>query len=376
MGAPFVSQIARIFLDMLTLYKAVSAMISQSVASKGVLSTKTPLVRGMRSIKKDTLRLVESYVHQADDLKMIAENFTISLFEAILGDYRSNVEAAREPEVLNVTAAIVSKLGSLIQDLIPAMLDAVFQPTLSMINKDFGEYPEHRVGLFKLIQEINTKCFPALLKLPAPQFKLIVDSIVWAFKHTMRDIGDTGLSICYELLSNIARTEPAVYNGFYQAYLLGLLQDVFFVLTDSDHKSGFKTQALILAHIFHVVDSGIIGVPLYDPSAVGASPTMNNSMYLRDYVTNLLHAAFPHLQRTQVEIFVRGLFDLNRDIETFKAHLRDFLIQLKEFAGDHADLFREEMELEQERKAKAEMEVALMIPGMVKPADRPDEMDD
>jgi hypothetical protein len=32
----------------------------------------------------------------------------------------------------------------------------------------------------------------ALLKLPPQQFKLIMDSIVWATKHTMRDIGDLG----------------------------------------------------------------------------------------------------------------------------------------------------------------------------------------
>lgn len=38
-------------------------------------------------------------------------------------------------------------------------------------------------------------CFPpdvALLKVPAEQFKLVLDSIVWAFKHTMRNVADTG----------------------------------------------------------------------------------------------------------------------------------------------------------------------------------------
>jgi hypothetical protein len=34
-----------------------------------------------------------------------------------------------------------------------------------------------------------------LLKLPPQQFKLIMDSIVWATKHTMRDIGDLGLML-------------------------------------------------------------------------------------------------------------------------------------------------------------------------------------
>jgi len=35
------------------------------------------------------------------------------------------------------------------------------------------------------------------------QFKLVLDSIVWAFKHTMRNVADTGLHILYQMLQNI-----------------------------------------------------------------------------------------------------------------------------------------------------------------------------
>ena len=34
----------------------------------------------------------------------------------------------------------------------------------------------------------------ALLGIPPQQFKLFMDSIIWAIKHTMRDIADTGLN--------------------------------------------------------------------------------------------------------------------------------------------------------------------------------------
>ncbi len=71
--------------------------------------------------------------------------------------------------------------------------------------------------------------------------------------------------------------------------------------------------------------------------------------------------------RTQIETFVRGLFDLNRDLPTFKAHLRDFLISLKEFSSDNQELYSEEIELEKERKMKADKEAAAKIPGMIKP---------
>lgn len=125
----------------------------------GILVTKTPLIRGMRSVKKDTLRLVNTYIGHADNLKMLAESFAPSLFETILLDYKSNTESARESEVLLVTASIVKKLGPLIVDMIPAILDAVFESTLAMITKNFSEYPEHRIGLLALIKAINSHCF-------------------------------------------------------------------------------------------------------------------------------------------------------------------------------------------------------------------------
>lgn len=46
-------------------------------------------------------------------------------------------------------------------------------------------------------------------------------------------------SICLELINNVANdSDEGVKAGFFQQYFLSLLQDIFFVLTDTDHKSG------------------------------------------------------------------------------------------------------------------------------------------
>ena len=34
--------------------------------------------------------------------------------------------------------------------------------------------------------------YKALIRLSNPQFKLILDSVVWALKHTMRDVAEIG----------------------------------------------------------------------------------------------------------------------------------------------------------------------------------------
>ncbi|KAL0947085.1 hypothetical protein HGRIS_013226 [Hohenbuehelia grisea] len=372
-GSLYLPQIGRVFLDMLGLYKAVSGIISETVLKEGVIATKTPKIRQLRTVKKEILKFMETYIKKAEDLDAVNSNFIPPLLDAILGDYSRNVPPARDAEVLNVMATITNRLGPLLTPQVPAILDAVFEPTLNMINQDFAEFPEHRVGFFKLLRAINLNCFPALLSLPPAQFKLFMDSIIWAIKHTMRDIADTGLNLCLEVVNNFASAaDPAVSTAFFQQYYLSILQDIFFVLTDTDHKSGFKLQSVLLARLFQLVETNVIQSPLFDPSTV-ADPAMTNSIFLRDFSANLLKSAFPHVQQVQVQTFIAGLSEYHNDINRFKLALRDFLIQLKEFFGDNAELYLEEKEAEAQRKAEEERQAAMRIPGMLKPSQIEDE---
>ncbi|KAF9977031.1 Karyopherin transporter [Actinomortierella ambigua] len=377
-GPGFFSQLGRIYLDLLAVYKAVSQLISESVVKQGPVALRTPKVRAMRTVKKEILHLIETYVNKADDLTEVTTKIIPGVLEAVLGDYQRNVEPARDAEVLSVMSTIVGRLGSLLNDKVPAILDSVFECTLSMINKDFAEYPDHRVGFFKLIRAVNQCCFAALIKIPPAQFRLFIDSIVWAFKHTMRDIADMGLNICLEVINNFALGDPAIANQFYQGYFLNLLNDVFYVLTDHNHKSGFKLQSQVLARMFSLVEAGAVQAPLFTPAQV-TDPNMTNGQFLREYIMNLLQNAFPHLTPLQIRTFTLALFETNRDSNRFKLHLRDFLIQLTEFGAtetDQNELFLDEREAEMEAKKKQEREAALRIPGLVKPADLPATMDE
>ncbi|KAK4687365.1 exportin-1, partial [Tremellales sp. Uapishka_1] len=371
-GPFFLPQLGRIWLDMLGLYKAVSGIISEQVASQGLIATKTPKVRSLRTIKKEILKLVETYVKKAEDSDGVNKNLIPGLLDAVLGDYNQNVPPARDAEVLNVMATIVSKLGALLIPQIAPILDAVFEPTLGMINQDFAEYPEHRQGFFKLLRAINVTCFPALLELPPPQFKLVMDSVVWAIKHTMRDIADTGLNIALEVIENFSRSSQDIANSFYQQYLLAMLGDVFFVLTDTDHKSGFKMQTTLLAKLISLVETGQVTAPLFDPATV-PDPSISNVNYLKQYIADLLTNAFSHVQPAQMNAFVNLMFEHSADAAKFKLTMRDFLISLKEFSGDNAELYVDEKEAEAERKQLEERQAAIRVPGMLKPSQLDDD---
>jgi exportin-1 len=69
-----------------------------------------PKVRGLRTIKKEILKLIDTYVNKADDNDMVNTNIVPPLLDAVLVDYNRNVPDARDAEVLNVMSTIVSKL--------------------------------------------------------------------------------------------------------------------------------------------------------------------------------------------------------------------------------------------------------------------------
>ena len=176
-----------------------------------------------------------------------------------------------------------------------------------------------------------------------------------------------GLDILHELLQNVGRT-PNVAQAFYQQYLLSLIQDVFAVMTDRLHKSGFKMHATLLRLMFHLVQMNQVTVPLFDPAT--QPPGQTNPAFLREHISGLLIASFPNLAKHQVAKFVEGMFDVRMDLPTFKTHLRDFLIELKEFsAEDNSALFSEEQERERRLREQALREQRSQVPGMLKPSE-------
>ncbi|XP_013774105.1 exportin-1-like [Limulus polyphemus] len=373
-GHPYVSQLGRIYLDMLNVYKVMSENITAAISLNGEVVTKQPLIRSMRTVKKEALKLISGWVSRSTDSHMVLENFIPPLLDAVLLDYqRCSVPSAREPEVLSTMATIVNRLEGNITSEIPKIFDAVFECTLEMINKDFEEFPEHRTNFFLLLQAVVSHCFPALLTIPPAQFKLVLDSVIWAFKHTMRNVADTGLHILYQLLQNVSQEEAAA-QSFYQTYYTDVLQHLFSVVTDTSHTAGLTMQATILAYMFTLVEVGKVSVPL-NPTA--QTNGQSNITYVQEFVANLLKMAFPHLSQNQIKITVQGFLNLDQDIPAFKEHLRDFLVQIREFAGeDDSDLFLEEREAALRQAEEEKRKIQLSVPGILNPHEIPEEMQD
>ncbi|KAK3344026.1 CRM1 C terminal-domain-containing protein [Lasiosphaeria hispida] len=379
-GPYFFPQVGRLYNDMLQMYGATSQLISEAVVREGEIATKMPKVRGLRTIKKEILKLIETFVDKAEDLQAVRTQMVPQLLDSVLVDYNRNVPGARDAEVLKAMTAMINKLMSLMEDQVPIIMENVFECTLEMINKDFSEFPEHRVEFFNLLRAINLHCFPALLKLDNRQFKFVIDSCLWASKHDNRDVETAGLNMCLELINNIAdKTDVQTSNAFFNQFFITILQDVFFVLTDQDHKAGFKTQSMLLMRLFYFVQpaDGLapkIQGPIYQPNQ--AQPGTGNQEFLGNFVSNLLRTAFSNLTTGQITTFVEGLFTLNTQYDKFRLTLRDFLIALREFAGDNTELYLVEKEQQDTAAKAAELERRSKVSGLLKPSELEHEDDE
>ncbi|XP_057540820.1 protein EXPORTIN 1A isoform X2 [Amaranthus tricolor] len=368
LGTCFFQQISLIFLDMLNVYRMYSELISNTIAGGGPFASKSSFVKLLRSVKRETLKLIETFLDKAEDQPHIGTQFVPPMMDPVLGDYARNVPDARESEVLSLFATIINKYKVAMIDDVPRIFEAVFQCTLEMITKNFEDYPEHRLKFFSLLRAIATHCFAALIRLSPQQLKLVMDSIIWAFRHTERNIAETGLNLLLEMLKNFQASEFC--NQFYRTYFVTIEQEIFAVLTDTFHKPGFKLHVLVLQNLFCLVQSGAITEPLWDPATVPYQYP-NNEMFVREYTIKLLSTSFPNMTPAEVTQFVNGLFESTNDLSTFKNHIRDFLVQSKEFsAQDNKDLYAEEAAAQRER----ERQRMLNIPGLIAPNEIQDEM--
>lgn len=66
-------------MDMLNVYKVTSVNIDMAIKNCGDPATRQPLIKLMRGVKKDTLKLIASLVQRANDANMVLLN-NISVF--------------------------------------------------------------------------------------------------------------------------------------------------------------------------------------------------------------------------------------------------------------------------------------------------------
>jgi len=64
---------------MLNVYKVISENVSVAIATNGENVTKQPLIKSMRTVKKETLKLISSWVGHSNEPQMVSIKLTVPL---------------------------------------------------------------------------------------------------------------------------------------------------------------------------------------------------------------------------------------------------------------------------------------------------------
>lgn len=112
LGHAYVVQLKAIFLDMLNVYKVMSLNINAAISTCGEAITNQPVIRSMRTVKKETLKLTGLWINHSQNSTLVLNSFIPPLLESVLADYKEcAVPSAREPEILSTMSTIVEKLN-------------------------------------------------------------------------------------------------------------------------------------------------------------------------------------------------------------------------------------------------------------------------
>lgn len=370
----YTPQMSKIFADIMSLYRTCGEYVSQAHQHQGDGAVHQPMYKAVRATRVHILELLKASLSIIRDA---AATFLHAMKTIVLNDYKTSPPATRDAEVITLFAACIATMKDDIAHEMPAIMEGIFDPTLELIAENMTDHPEHRAELFQFLQIANECCFHSLICVPPPHQKKIVDSIVWASKHTDRNISEKGLKTLLAMLQNIDvldRSDPRAAQFFYSVFLLDVIKDLFEILTDRTHKSGFKAQTNVLRHIFAIAMQGKVKAPLFNAvrfNQLGMPivRNMNNITFIKLYVAKMLAVAFPNLTRQQVGAFVDGLMNvLRKDEHAFATHMHDFLVTMKEF-GSEDESSNEDLHVDDQaavlKRQHQEQSCTNLVPGLI-----------
>ena len=301
-GDGFFPQLKRIINDMLGVYQVISGKINQDINEYGPETLRQPMIKQMRVIKKEILVLLSTFISRSIETKNGGDNQLSSLdvvqrvvqplFTTVLQDYANNVAEAREPKVLSLLAITITVLKKDVADLVPSMINSVYEATLDMITKDMESYPEHRTNFFIFISAIIRHSFQSLFQIDGKFRDFTVEAINWGMRHTMRTVAETATEILRQLFCQIIQTDNLeISQRFYTDYFMKIVENLVAIAADYNQVPfvGLTNMAETLCVVFEAAEDHI-KVPLYSNGEAS-----NNMEFIMTQIGFTLKKHFPHL---------------------------------------------------------------------------------
>ena len=348
----------KLFENMLKTFMFYSSLVNDSF-NKG--ETVNVFTKSYQSFNRTLLKFFITLVACTDT--QVVLNQILPGLGQLIETYDSSHQNNRDPNVLLVFSKVLEKIKNTQYNYVVSIWNYLCLFTLNMIKNDYMSFPEHRMNFFILLKSLISNSFISFFQAQDSNFnKDVIDAITWAIRHNQPLMYETGLETLLILVQNINTIR--IVNGiniadpFFKAYYFRLINDVFFVLTDSYHKAGFKLQVEIIHDLIHIVETGIISEGIFEQGT-------QNKIYVMNKLCALLSEGFQQLNKNQIEAFCLSLFNKSYNLHDFKTCIRDFLISLRSFSGNNEELYEEEKKAQLEEARLLEEKKKSFVPGMM-----------
>lgn len=355
LGHFFYLHLGKVYSQISEIYNLSSIFVSNQFMQVGINAVHSSIVIAARSIRKEIINLLRTYVRVCGNNEILTQHFLPSTFEVIISSFVNSPAELREAEVIGLVTEYVLKLKSEMMVQLMTLLGPFMDSILEMIVKDFHTYPEHRTQFFEFLKAVTAHSFESLLQLPQERLKIALDSVLWAAKHHHSAHAEAGLETLLQMITNVEQS-GWMLTRFYEQFYTYILTEVLVIMTDGGHLSNFKHQSTIIQHLFMAVETGQFG---------GAGDPTAYKGQLIGHLTQMLSQSFTNMKPTQIEVLLIAMFNNCADKDSFKTVVRDFLVNTREVAADNEALYAEERQREIEiANAKAE-ELRKRVPGLV-----------
>lgn len=71
------------------------------------------MIKSMKAVRRDILKLIQAYIQRSNEFTIFNVKFLPPL-QNLVEDYQANDPNARDPEVLNLFATMIKKMGDML----------------------------------------------------------------------------------------------------------------------------------------------------------------------------------------------------------------------------------------------------------------------
>ncbi|KAM0746167.1 hypothetical protein T439DRAFT_337344 [Meredithblackwellia eburnea MCA 4105] len=300
------------------LYESTSRIIAAAVAKDCLPAAQHVTVRWLRRVRRQVILLaimhgsgisIDSSAPNIGSegagfrkaITSFAREILPPLADAAIGDFMRSSPELREVEIMDLMDQSLNNLGGVLSK------EWLVEVSLSVI-KSAAQYVES--GDYHLYRfACSTRLIRAEL-LSEDMQQALLELVLYGMKVFNRDVAKNALVMAYHFFGSYhpiiavptafeKSVATAPNDSFLAMSVEPILNSVWEVMTDSEHKNTFENQSPVVARIFNILSQSAAQVLPPDRYAVGET----NKEWLRRWFLASLQKAFPQLETYGYSLF-------------------------------------------------------------------------